>query len=46
MFLNFIAAVPSYAVPNITSPQSPVTNVTAVVETRIEDGKLLYEKRW
>lgn len=31
---------------SITNQHIPVATDTSLVETRIEDGKLLYERRW
>lgn len=42
----FIVLMSHYNVSNLTNQHISISNDTTLVETRIEDGKLLYERRW
>ena len=35
-----------YNTVNVASQHLAMSNETTIVDTRIEDGKLLYERRW
>lgn len=47
MFYYCFAAIPPhFGAVNMPSQHIPLSPDIAMVETKIEDGKLLYERRW
>ena len=42
----FAAVLPHYNAVNMPSQHIPPPSDTPMIETRIEDGKLLHERRW
>jgi hypothetical protein len=42
----YVLVVQHYNSGNVVNQHISIPNETVLVETRIEDGKLLYERRW